>query len=77
MSKHIRSAETLRSSTQPPAFETEVIQSTDRNSYKDADFAALMKQKLSRLNLRKKVIQPCPIMGQSVIWIAFITNKAF
>lgn len=40
----IRSAETLRSSTQPPAFETEVIQSTDRNSYKDADFAALMKQ---------------------------------
>lgn len=40
----IRSAETPRSSTQPPAFETEVIQSTDRSSYKDADFAALMTQ---------------------------------
>ena len=40
----IRSAETPRLSKQPPAFETEVIQSTDRNSYKDADFAALMKQ---------------------------------
>ena len=40
----IRSAETPRSSTQPPAFETEVVQSTDRSSYKDADFAALMTQ---------------------------------
>lgn len=40
----IHSATSPCSPAEPPAFETEIIQSTDRSSYKDVDFAALMRQ---------------------------------